>query len=250
VKLFCRLFSLLSVSLFVVQQVYAVFVTVSDIPPSISIAPFSVTISVFGANTGKNYLRVDLYKEGSSNYFGETFNGNEWYFGSTGTSYFPIDITSSSSTASAAVQVQVGDPSATDYSGSGPYKLRVRRYTSASSYSVSSPYDVVIDVPTPTQIPTPSCTPMPVNTSTPSPTATPVPPTKTPTNTVTPTVIQLSDSPMPIATVASAMIEVEPEYSSASGNITRTMGIASALAGIGFALLSGVTAWQQRNQAA
>jgi len=160
------------------QAIFAVTVTVDSYPPSISSAPFSLTVSVLGANAGKNYLRVDLSKEGTSPYFGETYNGNEWYFGSSGTSYFPIDIISSTSTASATFQAQVGELSSTSYLGPGAYKLRIRRYTSASSYAPSDLYDITIDIPTPS--PTPDLTAAPTSNPTPTPTPTPTP-VKTPT---------------------------------------------------------------------
>jgi hypothetical protein len=156
-------------------KVLAVTLDVSNIPATISASPFSVTVSILGANVGKNYLRVDLFKDGTINYFGETYNGSEWYTGSTGTSYFPIDIVSSSATASADVPAQIGAPSSTDYLGSGQYKLRIRRYTSASSYSAGNPYDIYIDLPTPTPTPSPSPTPSPTPTPTPTPTKTPTP---------------------------------------------------------------------------
>jgi hypothetical protein len=170
------------------QKVLAVTLDVSNIPATISASPFLVTISIFGANTGKNYLRVDLFKDGTINYFGETYNGNEWYLGSVGTSYFPVDIVSSNATATADVQAQIGAPSGTDYLGSGTYKLRVRRYTSTSSYSAGNPYDIYIDLPTPTptETPQPTQTPTPTATPTSTPTKTPSPtPTKTPTPTPT-----------------------------------------------------------------
>jgi len=182
---------LIFLSLLFPQKIFAVTVTVDSYPPTISSAPFSLTVSVLGANPGKNYLRADLFKEGTSNYFGETYNGNEWYFGPSGTSYFPVDIISSTSTASATFQAQVGEPSSTDYSGPGAYKLRIRRYTSASSYAPSDPYDITIDIPTPSPTPSPTASSSPSSAS--SPTATP-----TPTKTASPTPLKtVTPSPEP-----------------------------------------------------
>lgn len=190
IKLFSKLFFSVFVFLFLFfpPEVFAVTVDVTNIPNTISSSSFSINVFVYGANTGKNYLRVDLFKEGTFNYFGETFNGNEWYFGSIGTSYFPIDIISSTSTASAIVQAQIGEPSTTDYPGPGAYKLRIRRYTSASSYSASGSYDVTIDIPTPT--PTPTSTPTSTSQNAPSPTptksSTPTPKPLTPVPSISP----------------------------------------------------------------
>ena len=64
----------------------------------------------------RNYLRVDLFKDGSFNYFGETFNGSDWYKGSDGKSYFPISI-DSSKIATASVQTEVGSPSSRNFQG-------------------------------------------------------------------------------------------------------------------------------------
>ena len=183
-------------------RVLAVTLDVSNIPATISASPFGVTVSIFGANAGKNYLRVDLFKEGTINYFGETYNGSEWYTGSTGTSYFPVDIVSSSATATADIQAQIGAPSYTDYLGSGQYKLRVRRYTSALSYSAGNPYDIYIDLPTPTPTPTPSPSPSP----TPSPTPTP---TKTPTPIASPKPTAKAGTPTPTPTASPEVLGIE-----------------------------------------
>ena len=60
------------------RSVLAVTLTISDVPTSVTEEPFSVNVSVDGANPGQNYLRIDLYKEGTTNYFGETENGEDW----------------------------------------------------------------------------------------------------------------------------------------------------------------------------
>ena len=236
-----------------VPSVHAVSVDVSGIPQSISISPFSVTVSVTGANSGKNYLRIDLFKEGTSNYFGETYNGSEWYFGSVGTSYLPIDI-SASSTASAVVQAQVGEPSAAEYAGSGAYKLRIRRYTSASSYSTSATYDIAIDVPTPT----PSFTPIPTPTVTASPTKIPTPspivtvtktPTPSPTHMLTSTAVPTDETRFQAVTqqVLGAVDSAETSRISSSSGLPTLKPIIISLLFVssGLALLSGVFVWQK-----
>lgn len=207
IKFIKLLFVVILLGFIFTQKVLAVNLDVSNIPATISASPFAITVSIFGANTGKNYLRVDLFKEGTFNYFGETNNGGEWYAGSTGTSYFPIDIVSSSATATADVQAQIGAPSDTDYLGSGLYKLRIRRYTSASSYSAGNPYDIYINVPTPTptEAPepiqttaTPTSTPIPTPTKIPVPTSTKTPtpaPTKEPDPTESPVILGIEDEP-------------------------------------------------------
>lgn len=177
---------LLFLFIFSTNKALAVSINISNHPSSIGSDPFSLDVAVLGANPGTNYLRIDLFKDGTSNYFGETFNGSGWMSSSNGTDYFPITITDSSATASATIQGRIGSPSAGDYIGPGPYKLKIRRYTSSSSYSFSDLVDVniTLSTPTPTLTPTPesTTTPSPTNTPTPTPTKTPTPvPTKTPT---------------------------------------------------------------------
>lgn len=171
--------------------VFAVTLFIDQVPSSISDQPFSLQVTVTGASAGQNYLRVDFYKEGTSEYFGETHNGIEWYGGSEGKQYFPITITSSSTPVSVTIQGKVGAPSLSQYTGPGGYKLKVRRYTTsgnAANSDVVEPVtaELTIPLPTPTPTPTdePTATPTPSNT--PTPTRTPTP-TKTPTPIKTPT---------------------------------------------------------------
>src|SRR5258706_6771329 len=127
------------------KNILAVTVSVSNFPSSISSDMFNVDVLVTGAGNGTNYLRVDLYKDGTTNYFGETYNGSDWYSASTGTSYFPVQIQNSSG--SATVQAQLGNPTVTNYPGPGSYKLKIRRYTSSGSQSANdtqTPVDIQI----------------------------------------------------------------------------------------------------------
>lgn len=180
------------------QKVLAVTLTLSNYPSSISSSEFSVDVFVDGPSAGTNYLRVDLYKDGTTKYFGETFNGSSWYSGSDGKQYFPITI-SSESTASATLKALVGNPNSSEYPGPGSYKLRIRRYTAsgnAASSDQQTPIDIQINVATPspeptqepTQEPTTQPTTTPTKTPTPTPKATPKPTsTKKPTIKPTPT---------------------------------------------------------------
>ena len=184
--LFVILFVLLS------KPSFAVTLNITNYPNEINLDSFSVTASITGAATGTNYLRVDLYKNGSDNYFGETYNGSDWYNGSDGLQYFSIPVVKGS-TASATIQAKVGNPNATEFPANGAYKLKLRRYTSSGSLAstdTQTSVDVQITIPTPTPTPTqvPVAANTPVPTSTPSPTRTPTPsPTKSPTPTLKPT---------------------------------------------------------------
>jgi len=168
------------ISLLFPGYVKAVTITIDDYPQTISSEPFNVTVSVSGAQDGFNYLRADLYKDGTQNYFGETDNLTEWYSGSSGTSYYKIEIINA--TASATFRARLNDPLPSNYVGSGEYKMRIRRYTSSGAQASSdtqNPVTVNITVSTPS--------PAPQQTSTPEPTATPtITPQPTPTATATP----------------------------------------------------------------
>lgn len=162
------------------STVLAVDITINSYPQIItSLDPFEVSVTVQGASSGTNYLRIDLYKDGTHNYFGETFNGSDWYYGSEGKNYFPVIIQNAS--ASATIKAQLGNPGNTEYQGPGNYKLKIRRYTSSGSYSSTDnqqPVDVQISYVLPTATPTQTAT------STSSPTLSPTSqPTKTPTMT-------------------------------------------------------------------
>lgn len=149
---------------FGVSPVFAVTVSTSSVPSTITNESFTFNVSISGASSGTNYLRVDLYKEttGTPNYFGETYNGTSWYGGSTGTQYFPISIVSGQ-TWNGSIQGRLGNPSTTEYPGLGSYKLRARRYTSSGNTAsdTQTPADITINytasIPTPS--PSPSVTP-------------------------------------------------------------------------------------------
>lgn len=183
VKALSTVFLLIFVNLFICSEVHAVTIVINSYPGTVnSTNSFQVTASVSGAINATNYLRVDLYKDGTSNYFGETYNGSDWYSGSDGKTYFPIQIQNAS--ASANLSFQIGNPSATDYPGPGTYKLRIRRYTSSgspASNDLQIPVDIQINYifPAPTPSPAPSSTTAPTPTPTPTKTPTPIP-TKTP----------------------------------------------------------------------
>lgn len=135
---------LLFLHFFLIQTVLAVNLTIKNYPENISNEEFNLEVSIDGPNPGSNYLRIDLFKDTTSNYFGETFNGTAWYSGSNGKEYYPITI-SSEGTASAILKGRVGNPSAKEYLGPGLYKLRVRRYTTSGSQT-SGDQQIPVDV--------------------------------------------------------------------------------------------------------
>ena len=176
----------------------AVTITLSNVPSSISTDPFTLNVDISGPNPGTNYLRVDLFKDGTSNYFGETNNGSVYYSGSEGLQYFPVTI-SAEGTASAQLTAKMGSPIHAEYPGPGQYKLKIRRYTSSGSQASSdqqTPADLQItfDLPTPTPTNPPAPTKTPAPTSPPASTAIPKP-TSTPISLPTPTTKLTTHSP-------------------------------------------------------
>lgn len=154
---------LLALLLFLISacEVKAVTLSYSNVPSTINSDPFTISVTVDGASTGINYLRVDLFKENTSNYFGETYNGSSWYGGSEGIHYYPVTI-DDTRIATASVQARVGHLSLGDYPGPGHYKLRVRRYTNSGNAAGSdelSPVSVEITIPAASPEPTPEATP-------------------------------------------------------------------------------------------
>ena len=150
----------LSFALFLItakSALAAITVKISDYPSTITQEPFTITVSVEGAQTATNYLRVDLFKEDTSSYFGETYNGAEWYSGSDGKQYFPISV-QSGQIWSGEFQARIGEPSLSKYTGSGAYKMRIRRYTASGGQGGENARDssVSITISAPVQDPTPT----------------------------------------------------------------------------------------------
>jgi hypothetical protein len=174
---------------------HAVSVQILSSPSTITQDMFTLTASISGAGNGTNYLRIDIYKEGTTSYFGQTNNGTDWYSGSDYHLYFPVTIAGSSWNGS--LQGKLGSPTTSQYDGTGSYKLRLRRYTSGGSSSSpeadASSVIVAIAFPTPTPTPSPTLTPTHTPTSTSVPTTKPntsptLKPSLTPTLTPSPSV--------------------------------------------------------------
>ena len=165
----------------------AVTVTISNYPSTITEDSFTLTASISGASTGTNYLRVDIFEDGTTSYFGETFNNTDWYGGSAYSQYLPISI-QSGTTWEGNIQGRIGSPTTTQYDGSGVYKIRLRRYTSGGGYTSTEANNSAVGI----SIAIPTSTPTPTNTPTPAPTSTP---TQTPTPTKTPTPTPIPNTP-------------------------------------------------------
>lgn len=146
----------------------AVNVELSSTPSAITDQPFTINVSIFGAQKNtNNFLRVNLFPSNTDNYFGYTYNGTSFYNGSDHSQYLPIQIDSSGNW-SGTVQGKL-DPDSNYFTGTGTYSLKIRRYTASGSYTWSDPTTIDIEFELPTPTPTPTPTPIPTNQPTPTP---------------------------------------------------------------------------------
>lgn len=238
----------------VAKSALAVSVTINSFPSTITDDPFNITASISGASAGTNYLRIDLFKDQTTSYFGETFNNSDWYGGSTYSQYLPITI-QSGVIWSGSIQGRVGSPTQTQYDGGGIYKIRLRRYTSGGGNTASEANNsaVVVSISIPTSTPTPTDVPTPTlePTSTPIPTNTPIP-TKLTTKTPTPKpkLTTAVSNLTPIASTAQVLGDTTQENLSteAIGNNTKVKSISTGISigkifillGIIFLILCGI----------
>lgn len=191
---------------------HAVTVSIVNAPTTITQDDFTVTASISGAQAGTNYLRIDLYKDGTTNYFGETYNKANWYSGSDGTQYFPVTIPTD---LPATLLGHIGNPTAGQFDNSGIYKLRIRRYTASGNPGSSDTMDsVVVAIVMPTATPTPA------------PTNTPAPATATPTNKPNPTpTTKPANTPTSASKVSPTLL---PTVTTAVSSIGAVLGTMSA----------------------
>lgn len=165
------------------SPVAAVTTKITEFPNSISLEPFRLTVTINGAAAGTNYLRLDLYLDGSKNYFGETFNGETWYGESEGSKYLPITI-EKEATWSGVLLGRLGQPSGAEYPGPGSYKARVRRYTGSGNYNADEANAGAVV----TTIDVKSATPTPPKPTSSPPTQAPTKQPASPVSTLHPTV--------------------------------------------------------------
>lgn len=141
------LFIIISTLLFPIfsKKIFAVDILISNAPAEINISEFSVDVKVKGAKKATNYLRLLLYKSGTHNYFGETWNGNSWIKSGSGKDYLPIQIEGEENSKN--LKARLGEVNME----SGEYVLSVRRYTesgnAASNDTVSElPVKITVNI--------------------------------------------------------------------------------------------------------
>ncbi len=132
----------LSLSLLVLlvapKNVYAVTLTINEYAKEIS-DEFSVNFSVTGAKPATNYFRVVLFKEGSHQYLGSTWNGGEWYGGSEGKRYLALAIQNGSTNGT--VKGKIEKPLE-----NGEYLLSLKRYTASGNEANDSITPVKVQI--------------------------------------------------------------------------------------------------------
>lgn len=147
------------------RSAFAVAPSITNAPSTINTdTAFSLTTTMSGLSNNAVYrLRIALAPQGTSNYFGSTFNGTSWYNGTPSPinySNFLSITTDSTGSWSGDVQgkVESSDP---NFSGSSTtYNLKIGRYTeTGSSPTWSSPLSIALIAPSPTSTPPPSSTP-------------------------------------------------------------------------------------------
>lgn len=236
----------------VAKFILPVVIVFNTYPASISNQEFNVNLTITGAKAGTNYLRIELYKEGTTNYFGETFNGKDWYSGSDGLSYFPVNITNAST--SAIVKGRLGNPTGSEYEGAGNYKLKVKRYTSSGSAAndthdpvdILVSYDIKTSTPNPTATqdisPIPNQTHIPTNLPSPSVVSTP---------TLVPSAVVLAknatQNPTPSLTTTSTSKEMEKENDVSNVSIVTVAGVVFVATSIFMFVAKRVNSYNKRN---
>ncbi|MBI1863849.1 hypothetical protein HYS03_01435 [Candidatus Woesebacteria bacterium] len=224
-------FILLVFSLIFPKKIFAVTLTISDAPSQISNDPFEFNVLIEGARPATNYLEIAIFKEGTTDYFGQTWNGSGWYSGSDAKSYFPITIASSAST-SARLKGRVEDAI------SGNYRLKVRRYTQSGNLASNDKItlvDLIINIKTPP----PSESPTPLATSFETPPQSPI--IETDRQTPIPEVLsELETPPAENILAVSSRSQKPEEMQVQEENKNNQIGIISLLGGI-ILIVSGGT---------
>lgn len=217
---------------------------------------FTISATMSGLSKNAVYrLRIAIAEPGTTNYFGSTWNGANWYNGTPPPiqyAYFLSISTDATGSWSGDIQGKIDPDDPNFTTGSGTYDVKVGRYTqTGSSATWSETVPITIVVPDPTSLP-----------STPLPTAVPtaIPIQRFPTNipkTPLPTVKPpLKITLTPVLT-ASILASTEAVLGSSSANIatpsptTRVEGVVIKKQPVIFLLLgsiivlaaAGVSSW-------
>ena len=185
---------------------------------------FTISATMSGLSKNAVYrLRLALAQSGTSNYFGSTWSGANWYNGTPSPINYADFLTITTDATGAwwgnmQGEVDADDPNFT--TGNGTYDVKVGRYTqTGSSATWSDPVNIIISIP-----PQPTDTPVPPTpTSLPSPThaigttisqqisaAPTIRPLSTPTSMLSPTTISSFGAVLGTGSAISPTIENKP----------------------------------------
>lgn len=183
-------------SLFLTTPIFASAPVVTNQPSNLNLdESFTLSVSMDGLSINTIYrLRIVFSKSGTSNYFGSTFNGTEWYNGTPSPINYAKFLSISTDTDgkwSGSIQGKIESSDSNFKNESGDYDLKVGRYTengSSATWSNISSVNITAPTPTPSPTPDPTPTPTPESESTQKP---------DPTNSPTPTPVSQKKSPTP-----------------------------------------------------
>lgn len=155
----------------------------------------ALNLSISATDGTQYYLRGLLYKSGTSNYCGYTWNGSNWfsgpYSGNDGwKSFLPVSIQGSSWSGTLKVKI---NPEDTGCRESGAYSFKVQRFTQSGSGTVDDQNELSLSITVPTTTLTPG--PTAKSTSTPTVRVTTAPVAQT--TTAPPTTYVMRTSPAP-----------------------------------------------------
>lgn len=148
-------------------KVLAVSLSIDSSPSKVNTPEFDISVTITGAKPATNYLKALVYKEGTRDYVGQTWNGSEWYKGPEGKNYFPLTI--SGKTTNTTLKIQIAPETE-----NGEYLLSVKRFTASGNSADDSITEAHLflelpkaeptkspNIPSPTPLSTPLPTPLP-----------------------------------------------------------------------------------------
>lgn len=130
-KVILPAFIVVFLNFFFLTTVYAVDIEITDFPEKVE-NEFEVKFNLSGAKSGTNYFRLLLKKDDKDTKLIETWNGDSWYSGTSGKSYFPYSVTPKIE----GLIVKGRLKSGSNFEG-GEYNLSIKRYTQSGSAASS-----------------------------------------------------------------------------------------------------------------
>lgn len=136
----------------------------------------SANLSISATDGTQYFLRGLLYKSGTSNYCGYTWNGQSWFSGPYSSNegwknFLPVSIQGSSWSGTLKVKMNPEDAGCKE---SGAYSFKIQRFTQSGSGTVDDQNELSLSLTVPSATTTPVPTSKPTNTPTNKPTSTPV----------------------------------------------------------------------------